>query len=112
MSNKLTFLGRIMHALERSAGLRAREYLLSLSDRHLDDLGLSRTLIEQGPDAWPWRKVEDPLPVPGLSAAMRELATPSGAPAANAGNSTRAPERAEHDQSGFANAEAEAKLAA
>ncbi len=109
MSNKLTFLGRIMHALERSAGRRAREYLLALSDSHLADLGLSRKLIEQGPNAWPWRKVEDPLPVPGLSAARRELNTQSGVEAANGGNGTGVPER---NQPGFATTEAETKLAA
>ena len=113
MSNKLTFLGRIRHALERSAELRARQYLLGLSDRHLDDLGLSRKLIEQGPDAWPWRKLEDPLPVPGLSAAMRELNTQSGVEAANGSNGPRAPERtAEGNQPGFAKARTETKLAA
>ena len=105
MSNKLTFLGRIRHALERSAELRAREYLLGLSDRHLDDLGLSRELIKQGPGAWPWHKAEDPLPVPGLSTAMRELNTQNSAEAANLGSGER-------DRPGFAKTEAETKLAA
>jgi uncharacterized protein YjiS (DUF1127 family) len=98
MSNKLTFLGRIRHALERSAERRAREYLLGLSDRHLDDMGLSRQRIKQGPSAWPWRKAEDPLPVPGLSGAMRELNTPNGTEAANLGSGGRSqPDFAKHD---------------
>ncbi len=105
MSNKLTFLGRIRHALERSAELRAREYLLGLSDRHLDDLGLSRKLIKQGPKAWPWHKAEDPLPVPGLSAAMRKLGSQSGAQAANLASSGRT-------QPGYEKTGAETKLAA
>lgn len=104
MSNKLTFLERIMNALERSAANRAREYLLSLSDSHLNDMGLSRELIRQGPNAWPWHKAEDPLPVPGLSAAMREVNTGSGMEAANLGRGGR-------DQ-GFDNTVPETKLAA
>lgn len=78
MRNKLTFLGPILNAFEHSAQRRAQDYLLGLSDRHLELMGLSRRLIEQGPDAWPWRQTIDPLPVPGLSAAMRELNTPNG----------------------------------
>jgi uncharacterized protein YjiS (DUF1127 family) len=78
---------RIMHAftesLERSAQARTREYLLGLSDRHLDDMGLSRELLKQGPSAWPWRKSEDPLIASWSPAAMHEPNTDSDAQAAN-----------------------------
>lgn len=77
MSKIVTFLRRIMHALtdalERNAQQRTREYLLSLSDRHLQDMGFSRELIKQGPNAWPWRIPEEPVGT--LSAAMREHKT-------------------------------------
>jgi uncharacterized protein YjiS (DUF1127 family) len=105
MSNKLTFLRRIINAFERSAETRARDYLLSLSDRHLDDMGLSRELIKQGPDAWPWHKAEDSLSAPGLSAAMPEVNTVGDAQAANLASGRR-------DQPAFDKTGTETKLAA
>ena len=75
MRKKMTFLGRFVQAFERHAQRRARDYLLGLDDNHLEAIGLSRRLIKQGPDAWPWRQAEDPLPVPGLSAALRDINT-------------------------------------
>ena len=68
MSTNMTFLKRIMHslttAMERSAQNRTRQYLLGLTDRHLEDMGLSRELIKQGPKAWPWRAPdESPIPL-------------------------------------------------
>jgi hypothetical protein len=77
---------RIMHALtdalERSAQQRTREYLLGLSDRHLDDMGLSRELLKQGPNAWPWRKSGDPLVASWMPVATNEVNTDSDAQAA------------------------------
>ena len=78
MRKNLTFLGRLLNAFERRAQQCAQNYLLGLSDRHLGQLGLSRQLIKQGPGVWPWRQAADPLPVPGLSTAMRELNTHNG----------------------------------
>ncbi len=81
MTTTMNSLKRIMHALtdalERSAQKRTREYLLGLSDRHLDDMGLSRELLKQGPDAWPWRKPGDPLVTSWMPAAMHEPDTDS-----------------------------------
>ena len=81
MTTTMNSLKRIMHALidalERSAQKRTREYLLGLSDRHLDDMGLSRELLKQGPDAWTWRKTGDPLVTSSMPAALHELKTDS-----------------------------------
>jgi uncharacterized protein YjiS (DUF1127 family) len=78
-----TLLTRIMqvltNALERNAQQRTREYFLGLSDRHLDDIGLSRELLKQGPKAWPWRKLDEPLAALGIPAVIREVNTDSGA---------------------------------
>lgn len=41
----------------RRAKLRRR--LLELDTRHLEDIGYSRELLEQGVKAWPWRLVDD-----------------------------------------------------
>ena len=35
---------------------KAREQLLNMSDRQLDDLGMSRDLLSRGIDYWPWRE--------------------------------------------------------
>ena len=83
MTTTMNSLKRIMHALtdalERSAQKRTREYLLGLSDRHLDDMGLSRELLKQGPDAWPWRKPGDPIVASLMPAEMDEVNTDSEA---------------------------------
>ena len=34
---------------------RVRRELLSRNDRLLNDIGVSRELLEQGVDAWPWK---------------------------------------------------------
>lgn len=81
MTTNMNPLKRIMQsltgALERSAQTRTREYLLGLSDRHLDDMGLSRQLLKQGPSAWPWRKLSDPLVAALMPVATDELNTDS-----------------------------------
>lgn len=79
MTTIMNYLKRIMHALtdalERSAQQRTREYLLGLSDRHLDDMGLSRELLKQGPKAWPWRKSGDLIVASLMPAATDEFNT-------------------------------------
>jgi len=59
MSSKQGFFGRIGRALiegmERNAQRQTRQYLLGLSDEFLVEMGISRKLLAQGPDAWPWR---------------------------------------------------------
>ena len=59
MSSKQGFFSRIgkslMEGMERSAQRQTRQYLLGLSDEFLAEMGISRKLLAQGPDAWPWR---------------------------------------------------------
>lgn len=49
------FLETINRGLDYLAKDRARRELLMQSDRFLDDVGLSRDLLEAGVRAWPWR---------------------------------------------------------
>lgn len=87
MNTSKTFVNRIIHALtdaqERSARKQTRAYLLSLSDRFLDDMGLSRELIKQGPEAWPWRKPEEALGSADMFTTPRTRKTESDAQSAN-----------------------------
>lgn len=59
MTSKSGFFSRIgrslMEGMERNAQLHTRQYLLGLSDEFLAEIGISRKLLAQGPDAWPWR---------------------------------------------------------
>ena len=77
MSNRTSFLRSIVddliEARERAVQLRIRQHLRGLSDRHLEDMGLSRELLEQGAEAWPWRAPVEPHGAPMLAAAMRGL---------------------------------------
>jgi hypothetical protein len=82
MTTNMTLLKRFMDARERSAQKHAQQYLLGLSDLHLEDMGLSRELIKQGPKAWPWHKADEPLAASRMPAAMRDVNTDSGAPSA------------------------------
>ena len=83
MTTIMNYLKRIMHALtdalERSAQQRTREYLLGLSNRHLDDMGISRELLQQGSKAWPWRKLDDALVASWTPATIDALNTDSDA---------------------------------
>lgn len=49
---------RIEGVLLARARADARRRLLSMSDRNLEDIGISRKLLEQGVAAWPWRESE------------------------------------------------------
>ena len=75
MSTRATFLKRIMNSLvdarERAAQRRIRQYLRGLSDRHLEDIGISGELLEQGPNAWSWRMADELHGGPLLATAMR-----------------------------------------
>ena len=59
MSSKSGFFSRVgrslMEGMERNAQRQTRQYLLGLSDEFLAEMGISRKLLAQGPDAWPWR---------------------------------------------------------
>ena len=75
MTNKTSFLQRVMKTLidarERKARVDISQHLGGLSDRHLEDMGFSRELINQGPKAWPWRAPDEPHGAPMLAAAMQ-----------------------------------------
>ena len=47
---------RVQRVIERMGYERARVEMLQLSDRLLEDIGVSRALLEQGVGAWPWRE--------------------------------------------------------
>ena len=87
MTTNTHFLTRMINmltnALERSAQHRTREYLLGLSDRHLDDMGFSRELLKQGPKAWPWRKPEEALVSIRVHSLIQEGSTVSGVQSAS-----------------------------
>ena len=76
MSREVSFLRRIMNSLinarERAVQVRIRQYLRGLSDRHLEEMGFSRELLEQGPKAWPWYEPGVALGERGLTAIIRE----------------------------------------
>ena len=58
----------LLEARERKARVDIRHHLSGLSDRHLEDMGFSRELIDQGPNAWPWRTAAEPHGGPKLAA--------------------------------------------
>lgn len=60
LDNLLSGYNSYMTYLSR---VKAREVLLNSSDRTLEDLGISRQLLESGLKAWPWHKI-DPEFVP------------------------------------------------
>lgn len=74
MSSKAGFLKRVMNSLidarERDALRSTHQYLLGLSDGFLREMGISRELLRQGPDAWPWRVEQSPHNNRGVSGAM------------------------------------------
>ena len=63
MSSKQGFFSRfgrtLIDGMERNAQRQTRQYLLGLSDEFLEEMGISRKLLAQGADAWPWRINDD-----------------------------------------------------
>ncbi len=55
----LVLVNRIITAignrLERNERIRTRRELLNRSNRFLEDIGISRALLEDGVNTWPWR---------------------------------------------------------
>ena len=51
-------MNALIEGAERNAQRQTRQYLLGLSDGFLKEMGISRELLKQGPDAWPWRLEE------------------------------------------------------
>ena len=64
-------MNTLIEARERKARVDIRQHLRGLSDRHLEDMGFSRDLIDQGPKAWPWRTPVEPQGAPMLATAMK-----------------------------------------
>jgi len=54
----MNIFDRIIKSFELSGRARTLQILRGLSDRQLDDAGLSRELLNQGLKAWPWRVEE------------------------------------------------------
>ena len=65
---------------------RVRREFLSRNDRYLDDIGVSRDLLEEGVDAWPWKpaaefaQIVKPVTNRGVAASegFRKLASFAG----------------------------------
>ena len=55
MSTFKKLTSSIFHALELAGRAKTLGHLEGLSDRTLEDLGFSRTLMSQGVSAWPWK---------------------------------------------------------
>jgi uncharacterized protein YjiS (DUF1127 family) len=51
---------RISNYMEHYGRVKSRQILLNLSDRQLEDAGISKELLLQGTSAWPWRVAEEP----------------------------------------------------
>ncbi len=51
----------LSNALERSARERARNELLRLDPRLVEDAGLSRELLHEGIGSWPWRLKDEAI---------------------------------------------------
>ena len=77
-------LNKMKNYLQNHALRKTRVQLLTMSDRQLDDCGISRELLQQGISAWPWREDETTLAAqPGkmkasdINHAIRELSSMS-----------------------------------
>ena len=74
-------LSSIWQWLARSSERRAveitRRRLLELDDRTLADIGVSRALLERGPQAWPWRPETEPAAVATVVPKPRSEARPA-----------------------------------
>ena len=81
------FARTLARLIENAGRSRARRALLAQSDRSLADAGFSRTLLESGIGAWPWRIEADEAPTASARATSRLSRVVPGAlvpvPAAN-----------------------------
>ena len=67
---------RLARSSERRAVETTRRTLLELDDRTLGDIGVSRALLERGPQAWPWRPESEPAAVVTVVPAPRSEVQP------------------------------------
>jgi len=67
-----TFAKGYENHMIRAGRAQARRVLMTQSARSLEDMGISRHLLAQGVDAWPWRDGEEqPLPTRITTASKR-----------------------------------------
>ncbi len=71
-------LAKISNILQRSAMRQTRVQLMRMSDRQLEDIGISRELLSRGISEWPWREetvTDQPqkLTTAEINKAVREL---------------------------------------
>jgi uncharacterized protein YjiS (DUF1127 family) len=50
-----------MDYMEYYGKVKSRQILLNLSDRQLEDAGISKELLLEGTSAWPWRVEDQPM---------------------------------------------------
>ena len=59
----MKLLKNLIESMQFVAEMRAlgvsRQKFISMSDRQLDDIGISHDLLERGVGAWPWRNEND-----------------------------------------------------
>ena len=63
---------RFFNYMEYYGKIKSRQIMLNLSDRQLEDAGISRDLLLQGTKAWPWR-VEDQQTTPLTDEQLAQL---------------------------------------
>lgn len=91
MSFFKTIKNVLSSSIEASGRRKTLNYLNSLSDRTLDDLGFSRALLSQGVEGWPWRieAISGPTTntqdTSAIEAAIRELTAYNDAELADLG---------------------------
>lgn len=79
MSVLKNFGKSLFNAMEMAGRAKTLAHLEGLSDRTLNDLGFSRSLMRQGVSAWPWKKEQEIAGFDGetspeaINAAVEEL---------------------------------------
>jgi len=66
---------RITNYLEYYAKVRTHQILLTLSERQLEDAGISKELVLKGTSAWPWRFEEPSVALPVKASVSKIKAT-------------------------------------
>ncbi len=51
---------RFINYMEYYGKIKSRQVLLNLSDRQLEDAGISKDLLLKGTSHWPWREAAEP----------------------------------------------------
>ena len=91
MSYFKTIKNALSSSIEAYGRRKTLNYLNTLSERTLDDLGFSRTLLSQGVEGWPWRTevISGPTTnaqdTSAIEAAIRELTAYNDAELADLG---------------------------